>query len=295
MRMEQNRPSARKKNTSYSSKRKIKRKFYRNIIMLIILVLTIGILALAFIISQNNQADTTSSSMPSIVAVIPSSSSVPASSSVPERTPTPYDEDDMPYLFNYENFIPDEYTENLEMKDVGGGHQMAVRAADAFIDMQAAAKEDGVSLVPLSGYRSNERQTNNYNASIQNYISQGYSQEEAVSRTQGYYAIPGTSEHEAGLAMDIGDINAPNTNIDDSFDTTESFAWLIENCTTYGFILRYDDDTFDITHINYEPWHYRYVGANHAEIIVEHDITLEEYVEYYDEYNPSVSSASSAD
>ena len=65
---------------------------------------------------------------------------------------------------------------------------------------------------------------------------------------------------------------------DDSFENTPAFAWLQENCVRFGFIMRYAADTFDITHINYEPWHYRYVGANHAEAIEEKDITLEEYI-----------------
>ena len=196
--------------------------------------------------------------------------------SVPDRVPTAYDEAFEPTLFNYGNAIPSDYALNLV--SIGAGQQMQASAAKAYNDMAAAAAADGISLVPLSGYRSHQRQTDNYNASIQRYLQQGLSQENAERRTEGYYAIPGTSEHEAGLAIDIGDAKVPGANIQDSFENTAAFAWLQEHGAQYGFILRYAADTFDITRIHYEPWHYRYVGANYAEKIVASGLTLEEYL-----------------
>lgn len=196
--------------------------------------------------------------------------------SMPELLTSPYAEKQQPALFNYNHAIPKNYTMNL--KDIGNGQKMDERAAQAYNDMSAAAAKDGVKLVPLSGYRSHERQTSNYNASIQRYLDRGLSREEAVRRTEGYYAIPGTSEHEAGVAIDIGDAKAPSANIQESFKDTDAYEWLQKNCTTYGFILRYQAETFDITRIHYEPWHYRYVGTNHAEKIKEADLTLEQYI-----------------
>ena len=201
---------------------------------------------------------------------------------MPALATGPYDEAEMPVLFNFENAIPQAYTDALlngGMVDVGNGQKMEERAAAAYLDMVAAAKADGVSLTALSGYRSNERQANNYNASIERYLAQGYSPDEAKRRTEGYYAIPGTSEHEAGLAMDIGDAGVPSANIQDSFEKTDAFAWLQEHAGEYGFILRYREEDFDTTHIHYEPWHYRYVGANHAAAIEKQGVTLEEYVQ----------------
>lgn len=184
----------------------------------------------------------------------------------------PYDVEGLPLLFNYENPIPESYQMNLT--DVGYGQQMDAQAAQAFLDMQAAAAEEGVELTPVSGYRSNETQTNNYNAAIQRYLAQGIDEQEAIRLTQRYYAIPGTSEHEAGLAMDIN-------LIEDSFDQTPAFAWLQQHANEYGFLFRYRAETEEITHIAYEPWHYRFVGANHAAEIEKLGLTLEEYTQLY--------------
>ena len=201
---------------------------------------------------------------------------------LPAAASGPYDEAATPLLFNYDHSIPADYTSTLlaagGMVDIGNSQKMEAKAAAAYLDMSAAAKADGVTLLPLSGYRSNQRQTDNYKASIQRYLDQGYSSDEAKSRTEGYYAVPGTSEHEAGLAIDIGDTAAPGSNIQDSFEKTRAFAWLQENSAKYGFILRYREEDFATTHIHYEPWHYRYVGANHAAVINQRNVTLEEYV-----------------
>ncbi|MDL2219140.1 M15 family metallopeptidase, partial [Ruminococcaceae bacterium OttesenSCG-928-O06] len=249
-------------------RKKARQRQRASLLVLAVLVVILFLVALLFAGGTKPQ----SSSAPSSVSQ--PSSSVPVSSapSVPSRTPTPYDLESLPPLFNFENYIPDEYRTAMEptLTDIGGGQQMEAAAAAAFLAMHKAAAADGIDLVPVSGFRSNQQQTNNYNASIQRYLNQGYSQQQAVTMTEGYYAIPGTSEHEAGLAIDIGWI-------EDSFENSDAFAWLQENAVTYGFILRYANDTFDITHIRYEPWHYRFVGANHAEKIVELGITLEEY------------------
>lgn len=202
----------------------------------------------------------------------PQSSTSMASSISVVIPPTvgPYDEEGVPMLINKWNMLPEGYSPPLA--DAGNGQQLHTSAVEPFKAMQAAAKEDGITLTPISGYRTHQRQTNNYNSSIQRYLNQGYSQEEAEELTQRYYAIPGASEHEAGLAMDINSLET-------SFDQTKEFQWLQENCFKFGFILRYAEDTTDITGIYYEPWHYRYVGTNHAKLITEMGITLEEYVE----------------
>ncbi len=210
---------------------------------------------------------------PPVVSSVAQASSVPP---LPPRTPTPWDEDGIPALYNRFNSIPDTWQPDLTP---AGGLQMDRRAAEAYTAMAEAAAEDGIALVACSGYRTNWEQTNNYNNAIQRYLSQGYSQEEALRQTELYYAIPGTSEHEAGLAMDVNDANYPGARIDDSFADTPAYTWLQENMTRFGFICRYQKDTTDITRIAWEPWHYRYVGANHAEKIVELDVTLEEYVD----------------
>ncbi len=177
-------------------------------------------------------------------------------SHIPEATGE-FDIEGIPPLYNRNNAIPDEARAALTLADVGEGQQMETQAAAAYKAMQQAAATDGITLHSVSGFRTLERQTNNYNNSIQNYLANGYTQSEAVRRTEQYYAIPGTSEHEMGLAMDIGVV-------DDSFANTPAYTWLQQHSTEYGFIYRYPKEYVEITHINWEPWHYRFIGVNHA-------------------------------
>lgn len=104
----------------------------------------------------------------------------------------------------------------------------------------------------------------------------GYSAEEAKIEAAKSVAVPGTSEHQLGLAVDIVDVN--NQNLDSSQEHTPVQKWLMENSWKYGFILRYPKGKSEITGIIYEPWHYRYVGKEAAADIVERGITLEEYL-----------------
>lgn len=182
---------------------------------------------------------------------------------------SPYYEKTMPLLVNINNPIPDGFEPNLEPLPVR--YKMDKRAAKALNDMTAAAKQDGITLTPVSAYRSNESQTRNYNNKIKEYESLGYSHEEAVIETGKIIALPGTSEHSLGYAVDLN-------SLEESFENTKTFKWLIEHCADYGFILRYPKDKTDITKISYEPWHYRYVGINHAKEIMSQGICLEEYV-----------------
>lgn len=261
-----------------SSKKNKRKKQLATLAVMSGMVLVLFVVAL--LVASLNKSTPSSVVISSVMP--PPSQSIAASSVpvsvAPTRQPTLFDETGNPPLYNFENYIPDGYLNTISLVDIGNGQRMETKAAEAYKAMQAAASDDGIRLVPLSGYRSHERQTNNYNASIQRYLDQGLSRDEAVRRTQAYYAIPGTSEHEAGVAIDIGDAEAPGTNINDGFEKTKAYTWLQQHCVEYGFILRYKSDTFDITHINYEPWHYRYVGANHAELITEQGITLEEYI-----------------
>ena len=132
-------------------------------------------------------------------------------------------------------------------------------------------RSDGVSLWIVSAYRSNEAQTQNYHGKIAEYESLGYSHEDAVIATSKYIAFPGTSEHSVGLAVDLN-------SLEESFEGTDAFRWLQEHCAEYGFIVRYPKDKIDITTINFEPWHYRYVGSNHAKHIMDNGLCLEEYM-----------------
>jgi D-alanyl-D-alanine carboxypeptidase len=181
----------------------------------------------------------------------------------------PFYEEEMPILANHSHPIPDDYDPDLV--GIDSGLMLNFRAAHAWREMQAAALADGVSLWAISAYRSNESQTRNFNNRMQEHINAGLSEEEAHALTAVWIAIPGTSEHELGLAIDINSLG-------ESFEDTQEFAWMMENSADFGFILRYPRGTTHITGINYEPWHYRYTGSNHARIIMRRGITLEEYL-----------------
>ncbi len=93
-------------------------------------------------------------------------------------------------------------------------------------------------------------------------------------------AVPGTSEHQLGLAVDL--VSSEHVQLDEGAEKTEGYKWLVKNCHKYGFILRYPNGATDITGIIYEPWHFRYVGEEAAAEIMEAGITLEEYLEQLD-------------
>lgn len=173
-----------------------------------------------------------------------------------------------PTLVNKSNPISQDDTP--ELLDVSGGYKFRKEGAAALTDMIAAAKKDGISLTIVSAYRTDERQTSNYNNRVKKYIDGGKSIEEATALTEQYIAPPGCSEHTLGLAVDFNSLY-------ESFDSTKEFAWLQLNCTRFGFILRYQKNKTDITGFNYEPWHYRFVGSNHAVKITEGGFCLEEY------------------
>ncbi|MDE5564142.1 MAG: M15 family metallopeptidase, partial [Oscillospiraceae bacterium] len=132
-------------------------------------------------------------------------------------------------------------------------------------------RTDGLSPVVGEGYRTHQAQENMMADKVNMYIEQGYSREDADKQARKWVAEPGTSEHELGLALDINAV--------DSTDAWDVYTWLADNAYKYGFILRYPSGKEEITGIDYEPWHYRYVGKEAALNIYQQDVTLEEYLE----------------
>ena len=138
----------------------------------------------------------------------------------------------------------------------------------------------GNSPLICSSYRSQEKQESLYQNKVDRLRAQGYSPEKAKAEAAKSVALPGTSEHQLGLAVDIVDVN--NQNLDKSQENTAVQKWLMEHSWEYGFILRYPGDKSETTGIIYEPWHYRYVGKEAAGEIHEQGICLEEYLEALD-------------
>lgn len=177
-------------------------------------------------------------------------------------------------LVNQSHLLPDFF--DITLKKVQNTYRMDERAAPFMEEMLAAARADGVQLLICSGYRSVEKQKELFAAKVQEYRSAGLSEEKAKEKTATMIAVPGTSEHHTGLAADI--VTPSYQNLDSGFEDTAAFRWLDAHAYEYGFILRFPKGRQDITGVIYEPWHYRYVGAKHAAIIKERDITLEEYL-----------------
>lgn len=164
-----------------------------------------------------------------------------------------------------------------ELKELADGHMIDARIADALIEMIRGAKKAGHTIYILSAYRSMEKQISLYEAEVAEWLDAGYSEVKAEEKAGTVVAAPGTSEHQLGLAVDL--VSSKHVKLDEDAEKTEGYKWLVNNCHKYGFILRYPNGATDITGIIYEPWHFRYVGEDAAEAIMEAGITLEEYLE----------------
>ena len=175
--------------------------------------------------------------------------------------------EDYPLDASYE---PESLTSVSETCQVDG------RIYEDLQQMMEDGAAQGLSMYVTSAYRAYDRQVNIFNESMQERLSQGMTPLEAYQDTSIQVAMPGTSEHATGLAVDI--ISTHYDELDERQGDTEEQKWLMEHCQDYGFILRYPSDKSDITGIIYEPWHYRYVGKEAAQEIMEQGITLEEYL-----------------
>ena len=175
-------------------------------------------------------------------------------------------------LVNIDNAIPDDY--NMELVDIDEYRKFDSRAIDALKEMIEAERKSGASGIWVqSAYRSIEYQEEVFNKQVQEYINEGKTKEEAEELTLKIINKPGTSEHNLGLAVDFNYAN-------NDFENSTAFTWLKENAEDYGFILRYPKDKVDITKVDYEPWHWRYVGIENAKEINKLGYCLEEYIEY---------------
>jgi D-alanyl-D-alanine carboxypeptidase len=147
---------------------------------------------------------------------------------------------------------------------------MRAEAASALEELFAAAKEDGLELYGISAYRSYQRQ---YSIFTSNITKKG------KIHTLKYSAVPGTSEHQTGLSIDVSS-KSLGFNLSSPFSNSPEGIWLAENAHLYGYIIRYPEDKVDITGYEYEPWHIRYVGIGLANYLYTNNLTLEEYYNY---------------
>ena len=172
--------------------------------------------------------------------------------------------------------LPEGYVPVLDI--VVGEYEMDERCAAKCLQMIEDCQAAGMGLPMIcSAYRTQDYQEMLYENKVIRVMQEDWlSYEDALTEAATVVAVPGTSEHQTGLAADIMDETYPYLN--EWQEHTQAQAWLMEHAPDYGFILRYPPDASDITGIIYEPWHYRYVGEKFAREITKRGITLEEYV-----------------
>lgn len=170
--------------------------------------------------------------------------------------------------------IPEDYT--VELKVLPGTEQSVdARIYDTTLQMLSDMKAEGLRPIVCSAYRTLDRQEILFNRKVKSYVKKGYSMEAAAREAQHVLSIPGSGEHCLGLAIDV--CSQSYQKLEEGFENTKEGKWLREHCAEYGFILRYDKGKEESTGINYEPWHFRYVGVDVAKYIMEKGITLEEF------------------
>ena len=180
-------------------------------------------------------------------------------------------------LVNKQHPIPDDYEFNLGT--ISGSMQCDERVISPLFDMLKAARADGVNLIVCSPYRDLGRQTMLFGNKVDRYMGGGMSYMDAYNLASQAVTVPGSSEHQIGLAIDI--ITDGYSSLDEGFGETAAGKWLADNSAKYGFILRYPSGKEEITSIEYEPWHFRYVGVDAAGVITDNGLCLEEFWNLY--------------
>lgn len=257
--------------TTSRGKRRKKQKRPKYRMIAIPLLITFGLGFFLGLLVGSQKADTVQFVMPATAA-----------ESQTIETPQPITAD-LPWyltLVNFEHPLEEDFVPT-ELAEIDNGYEADSRIADAAKQMLADAYEENVRIIALSAYRDYEYQMDLFENKVQRLQKEkGYSVSKAREEAATVVAYPGTSEHQLGLALDL--VDARHTALDESQENTAAYQWLCEHCDEYGFIVRYPNGKTDITGIIYEPWHFRYVGKEAAKVIMENDLTLEEYLtDYY--------------
>lgn len=176
-------------------------------------------------------------------------------------------------MVNPWNFLPADYAPDLVSAE--DGYLVDSACKDDLLQMLSDCRKAGFDARITSAYRSQNTQIELYNNKVWYYINKGYSEAEARKEAGTIIAVPGTSEHQLGLAVDL--VDSSYWVLDEAQENTPAQKWLMEHCWEYGFILRYPNDKTASTGIIYEPWHYRYVGKELAQELKPTGLCLEEY------------------
>ncbi len=251
-------------------------------IAVIVLIAAVLAGAAALVFSKNGVAlpvnGTTAESTAQTATTTSQATTAPTTQTTTQTTqtttqPTMVNED-LLLLVNYNHPLSKAYKPRLVRTEYN--KEVDARAKAALEKMLDDCRAAGHKPLLCSAYRSVAFQKELLTNKIDSLRRQGYSEAAAKKEASVWIASPGTSEHHTGLAVDIVDINYQL--LDEKQEDTATQKWLMQNCYKYGFILRYPTDKKAVTHINYEPWHYRYVGAANAKKITASGLCLEEYL-----------------
>ena len=191
-----------------------------------------------------------------------------------------------PRIVNHSSPLSKDYApENLmSLGTVPNGENVLMRAdaAEAFLEMCAAMSEDGLGIVPVSGYTSYEDQSSVLAAAADKLVAEGADAKEAKKLAEAEVFAPGEDEAQLGTSVDI----STDVNCVDNFALTDQYQWICRNAHHYGFIIRYTDSAKKLTGVNAKPWHLRFVGREAAEYMASSNMCLEEYVSAVKADNP---------
>lgn len=183
------------------------------------------------------------------------------------------------HMFLADDFVPEDLVDvkslklnsdgtnaNGGLRQVDGPWQLQRDCYEALVGLCDEARAQGHELYLKSAYRSYYKQAVMYENRLKKY---GYD--------DGWVTKPGASDHQTGLGCDVVPRNWTDRGMNEDMAREEETQWMAANCARFGFILRYPADKEDVTEINYEPWHLRYVGVPVATYIMENGLTLEEF------------------
>ena len=177
-------------------------------------------------------------------------------------------------LTNAEYPVPEDY--EVELEAIPGTEQSVDRRIyEPLMAMVGDMKTQGLSPVVCSGYRTLDKQEKLFNRKVQSYVKGGHTKEESYNLARQTISIPGSGEHCLGLAVDF--YTRRYHKLERAFEDTPESKWLVEHAQDYGFVMRYGENKTDITGIQYEPWHYRYVGVEAANYMKDNELSLEEF------------------
>ena len=177
-------------------------------------------------------------------------------------------------LTNAEYPVPEDY--EVELEAIPGTEQSVdKRIYEPLMAMIGDMKDQGLSPIVCSGYRTLDKQEKLFNRKVLSFVKAGHTKEESYNLARQTISIPGSGEHCLGLAVDF--YTRRYHKLERAFEDTPESKWLVEHAQDYGFVMRYGENKTDITGIQYEPWHYRYVGVEAANYMKDNELSLEEF------------------